>query len=632
MKGQVLLVYGTRTCLGNSSDGEIRRLSCRNDTLRAAHELGYDTVVFSSSQSCAPPATHADSTVTVDLRHPEKVVEAARRLHARQPLAAVLGCEEDALLSSAMIAEELGLPTHPPSAAFAAMDKPIMKEHFKAAGVPTADFTLARDEDDAVRWAAETGYPVVVKPCRSGASQGVIRADDEAELRAAYRRLRRIVRDYGLDHGDRPAATQLVERYVDGPEVSCELLLQDGVAQVFAVFEKPLPLSGPFFEETIYLTPPALSGDVQQEIERVSIMAARAIGLRHGPAHCELRLASNGPQVVEIAGRYLGAGCTWVFRDRLGQDIQPLFIKAALGEDVMLPEPLPDAPVTGAMILPVPGEGRIVAVHGADRAQRVPGIREVAMIACSGDVMVPFPEQTCYPIGFITAAGPTREAVLDSLAWAAGSISVELRPIGRDRWVRKLGPADADYIAPPGLTALTLAELDTAEAANLATSYLATAFYDELPPDEARNVAAGMVDDGAAGSSDAAWVFLEERAVSLGHVTGTQGIMNCFGVFPSYRGSELDEVVARLQLAEFARRGCAEAVCENDPRLPLVSQLLRGLGFTLQPTGPAPDEQVRMLSCSLDGLEKRRADAGTTAAPSASAALSGQNCCCECAS
>lgn len=626
MNSQVLFVYGTRTCLGNTTDDEVRRVSCRADTLAAARELGFSTAILSPLGACAP-SDPANRVVTADLRHPEEAVEVARKLHAEQPLAAVFGCEEDALVTSAMIAEEFGLSTHPVHAAFAAMDKPTMKERFRAAGVPTAEFTLAADEDDAVRWAARTGYPVVVKPCRSGASQGVIRADDEEQLRAAYRRLRRIVRDYGLDHGGRPASMQLVERYVDGPEVSCELIVQDGEPEPFAIFEKPLPLTGPFFEETMYLTPPALPVETQRAIEEVAIAAARAIGLRQGPAHCELRLTDSGPFVVEIAGRYLGALCTWVFKDRLGEDIQPYFMKVALGEKVQMPKPLPDAPATGAMILPIPGEGRLVAVYGADRARRVPGIRECITIACAGDILVPFPEQTCYPLGFLTAAGPTREAVIDSLTWAAGSISVEVAPTGCDRWVRPIEPSDAAYEPPDGYTPLALADLAPDEARALVAEYLAEIMYDELPHDEALSTVTCSIQHEEATRGERAWVGVEGKGFFLGFVKGQEGYMGCGGVFPEHRRSGIGEIVARLQLAEFARRGCTTAVSETDPRLPLMPPLLRALGFRLQPSAAA-EEPTQVLSCSLSALERRRADAQ----PAGATTAGGSDCCCECPS
>ena len=322
-----------------------------------------------------------------------------------------------------------------------------MKQRFAAAGVPAARYTVAEDEEDAVAFARRVGYPVVVKPCRGGASQGVMRADDEAALRRDYRRLRRIVRDYGLDTGGRPNRMQLVEGYLPGAEISVELVLDRGRPQVTTVFEKPRPLTGPFFEETVYLTPPRLAPGVQAAAEALAIEAALALGLRHGPAHCEIRVCEDGLYVLEVAGRLLGGACARVFRDCLGTDIHPLLLRLAMGEQVDIPATDPGRPAA-ALMLPVPGEGRLVALRGADRARRVPGITDVIEVGCPGDVVVPFPEQACYPVGFIGAAGATREQVEDALAWASASISVELAPVQCQRWTRPLSPADAMPSAP----------------------------------------------------------------------------------------------------------------------------------------------------------------------------------------
>ncbi|HYS40169.1 MAG TPA: ATP-grasp domain-containing protein [Pseudonocardiaceae bacterium] len=560
MDRQILILFGSRACAAA-------------DPILAAQRVGCTATVLSpAGDGCA---TMADGSVHIQLGDPASVVELARRLHATTPVAAVVSYEEEVTPLAARIAAALGLPAHPVDAAEAALDKPAMKQRLAAAGVPIADHVLAIDEDDAVGWAARVGYPVVVKPCRGSASQGVIRADDEPELRAAYRRVRRIVRDYGLDTGGRPNATQLVEKYLDGGEISVELLLQHGRTQVSAVFDKPEPLTGPFFEETIYLTPPRLDPALLKEVEDLAVRAAAALGLWHGPAHCEIRLTSDGPVVLEIAARLLGGPCSRVFSDRLGVDFHALLMRLAMGDPVELPEVGPDAPVAAAMMLPVPGEGRVVAVHGAEQARGVPGIRMVDIVAVPGDVIVSFPEPMCYSVGFVIATGATHQEVEESLAKASANITLELEPIGCDRWVRPVEPADADYRPP-----LPPLPVDR----EFVVSVLADSMFGELPHAAAIASAACAVECDEAARGVPAWVALgdgERRAVSVGFVDGTTGYMGCFGVPPEYRQAGLGEAVLRGQLAEFARRGCTLAVSETDPRLPLSPAALRRVGFTL---------------------------------------------------
>jgi biotin carboxylase/ribosomal protein S18 acetylase RimI-like enzyme len=583
---QILFVLGARNCIPS-------------DPLAAARRMGYRSLVFTPrTPSCSEADLDLiDRLERVHMHRPDEALELARKFHAEQPIAAVVGYEEDATVLAAHLAKDLGLPTHPIEAAEAAMDKPTMKARFVAAGVPTADFIVAADEDDAVRWAGKVGYPVVVKPCRGSASQGVIRADNEPELRTAYRRLRRIVRDYGMDNGGRPTRMQLVERYLSGGEISVELLLQRGQAQVTAVFEKPRPLTGPFFEETIYMTPARLMPERQREVEELALRAASALGFYHGLAHCEIRLTEAGPYVLEIAGRLLGGVCSKAFRDRLGDDIHPFLFRLAMGEPVTLPPTAPDAPVSAAMMLPVPAEGRLVALHGVDQARRVPGIREVIVTGQPGDAIVPFPEQTAYPIGFLWASGPTHQAVEDALARASASISIELAPLGCDYWERPLDERDAAYQPPPGTTISRVFELPPQEARQRAVSYLVAGVFDELPPAEAAQAAHRLLDEeGCRG--EPVWIQLDDKALCLGYADGDTGYLCCSAVLPEHRSRGIGTSLFRAQLAELARRGCTRVLSETDPRLPLSPPTLERVGFT-RIADTACQDPIRVHSCGL---------------------------------
>jgi len=320
MDRQILFILGAHTCVPS-------------DPLQAARALGCRSLVLTPTQpTCAEDAELMDRVEVIHLSRPDEATELARKYHAEQPINAVVSYEDGASILAARIAAELGLLGHPVAAATAAVDKPAMKQRFTAAGVPTAQHLVADGEDDAAAFARRIGYPMVVKPCRGGASQGAMRADDEPGLRISYRRLRRIVRDYGLDNGGRPNRMQLVERYLPGSEISVELVVDRGRPQVTTVFEKPRPLTGPFFEETIYLTPARLPADVQANAEALAIEAVAALGLHHGPAHCEIRVSDDGLYVLEVAGRLLGGACARVFRDCLGADIHPLLLRLAMGE------------------------------------------------------------------------------------------------------------------------------------------------------------------------------------------------------------------------------------------------------------------------------------------------------------
>jgi biotin carboxylase len=418
MNRHVLFVFG-----GQASGPQA---SAPNDPMLAAKQLGCRTTVMGPAMSCNVAPELLDQYEPVDLRDGNAVLATARALHRVHPIHGVVCYDDEAVPVVARIAADLGLPGHPVEAADAARDKVWMKQRFEAGGVPIARYLLATDEDDAARWATETGYPVVVKPVRGSASQGVIRADSEAELRHAYRWLQHIVREYHLDTGGRPESEQLVEQYLDGGEVSVELLVRDGTPHLLCLFEKPRPLHGPFFEETIYVTPGQLPDEQRQQAGALAVHAATALGLRNGFAHCEIRLSSAGPFVLEVAARVIGGACSRVLGYALGEDIHACIVRLALGDAFPIPRQQPVA--VGAMMLPITGEGRLVAVRGLEQAERVGAIEDVMVCGTPGEDIVSFPEQGCY-IGFLTARAGTSEAVTAALSEAAEHIELELAPL-----------------------------------------------------------------------------------------------------------------------------------------------------------------------------------------------------------
>lgn len=566
MKRQVLFVFGSQACVPD-------------DPLIAAQGMGCETAVFSAAVPCG--VTAVDRYERVDVRRPQQAVAAARALNRAHSIHAVVGYDDQAVPVVARIADALGLPGHPIEAADAAQDKLLMKERFAAAGIPIAPFTLAEDEDDAVRWAGENGYPVVVKPVRGSASQGVIRAGDEEALRAAYRRLRRIVDDYGIDTGVRGNARQLVEGYLDGGrEVSVELLIRDGAAHVVCLFDKPKLLDGTYFEESIYVTPTRLDPPLVEQISDLAVRACTALGLKTGAAHCEVRLTSSGPKVLEIAARVIGGACSRVFRGALGEDIHPYVVRLALGEEIAWPRPRDGA--SGAMMLPIPGEGRLRAVRGAERAGAVAGIDDVIVTATPGDIIVPFPEQSCY-LGFLTARGDSPEAVTATLETAAGRIEMDLDPVGCLTWRGDVGPF-LDYRPPERYGIRSLGDLGLDEARDIVVPLVAAIHFGEYPPELSIAKAQACVASIAAGErgeTQPGWWLVTGAGVALGSRDGDTCFSSCLGVLPEARGTGLGPVLLKSIMGHFARLGCRHVQALVDPRQPAMNRVVRRLGFAL---------------------------------------------------
>ncbi len=266
---------------------------------RAARRLDIDVVpVFDQPDEMATARQHRD---TIDFRDIANSADWIARYHARAPLAAVLSVDDAATQLAAVASERIGLPANDPRAAEAARDKFVMRSMLSGAGVKCPAFALIQPGQDPTPQAHDVGYPAVVKPRAMSGSRGVIRVNSDAELTAATQRVRSLlvaeaVSDQAL----------LIEAYMPGSEVAVEGVVDRGEVQILAIFDKPDPLEGPFFEETIYVTPSRHSPVVQQRIAEETAAAAAALGLRNGPIHAELRIFDERAWLLEIAGRSIG--------------------------------------------------------------------------------------------------------------------------------------------------------------------------------------------------------------------------------------------------------------------------------------------------------------------------------------
>ncbi len=354
--------------------------------------------------------------VTLDLADPARAAEQAAAFAATHPLAGVTAVDDDTAVVAAAIATRLGLRGNPVAAAQAARDKHEQRTMLAAAGVPVPRFALHRVDEDPGRLAARVRYPCVLKPLRLAASRGVIRADGGPAFVAAFERLRRILAEPDVAACGEPARRILIEEFVPGLETALEGMLVDGRLAVLALFDKPDPLDGPYFEETIYVTPSRLPAATQRAIADCAARAAGALGLREGPVHAELRTNERGPWLIELAARPIGGRCSGALRFRSADaragraevSLEEVVIGRALG--LALPALEREPRAAGVMMIPVPGAGVLREVRGVAAARAVPLVEDVTIMAHLGEALRPWPEGARYP-GFIFARGETPEAV-----------------------------------------------------------------------------------------------------------------------------------------------------------------------------------------------------------------------------
>ena len=392
------------------------------DFLDAARTLGVDIVCASEKPSTFE--VHApDHLLTLDFTDPDGAATKVAELAARRPLRAVVGVDDLTTVAAAAIAERLGLRTNAVAAVTAARDKFQMRQCLAAAGVPIPRFRRIALKDDPFLAARGVQFPCVLKPLALSASRGVIRVNNVDQFMAAFRRIAALLARDDVEVSGDAAQYLLAEEYVPGLEVALEGLLQGGTLHTLALFDKPDPLEGPYFEETLYVTPSRLPTAVQGAIERVAAAACTALGLVEGPVHAELRFNDAGPWVLEVAARSIGGLCSRTLRFGTGMTLEEIILRHALGWPIetLTRERRP----AGVMMIPIPRAGRLQAVRGQASAQSVAGVEDVTLTVHVGQELVPLPEGWQY-LGFIFARAETPDAVEAALRDAHARLKFEI--------------------------------------------------------------------------------------------------------------------------------------------------------------------------------------------------------------
>jgi biotin carboxylase len=388
--------------------------------LAAAARLGVEALT--AIDMPAELAAAWNQQLGIDFQRAEQAVQAIVAYAAEHPLDAIVAVDDSGHLLAARASAALGLPHNGVEAAEAARDKQMMRTLLARAGVPSPPFRLCSTGDDLQALAEQVEYPCVVKPLRLNGSRGVIRADDPRQFVAAARRLAALLHAIDPAPGPQPF---LVERFIPGFEVALEGLLDHGALQVLALFDKPDPLDGPFFEETIYVTPSRLPAATQAAIARCAADAAAALGLREGPMHAELRVNDAGPWIVELASRSIGGLCSKTLRFETDASLEELILRQACGMPVDAINRAGSA--GGVMMIPIPGAGLLKRVEGVDAAAAVPGVEEIDITAQLNYPIVPLPEGDSY-LGFIFARGDTPAEVEAALREAHSRLRFHIQP------------------------------------------------------------------------------------------------------------------------------------------------------------------------------------------------------------
>jgi biotin carboxylase len=375
-------------------------------------------VVVGAERHNALEAQAGGGTIVVDFERPERCFGTVFASHRDSPFGAVVSSDDTSSLLAATLCRELGLPHHSVEAVQCSRDKLSMRRRMSEAGIPVPRFApIDRDlsaEAALDLIANDVGFPCVLKPVALSASRGVIRVNAADQVGEVLERVRLIIAEAAS------TPTVLAESYLTGDEVAVEGLMTDGQLRILAIFDKPDPLDGPFFEETIYVTPSRRPPDDQPEIESCVRSAVEALGLNHGPIHAEVRLTPDGCRLIEVAARSIGGLCSRALRFSTGMSLEALILRNALGLPV---ETTRDQKAAGVMMIPVTRSGIFRELGGVEEAKRVEHIEAVNVTYPRGQALVPLPEGNRY-VGFIFSRADTPELAEAALREAYAKLEI----------------------------------------------------------------------------------------------------------------------------------------------------------------------------------------------------------------
>ena len=369
----------------------------------AAQRLGVD-LVFATDRCHRLEDPWRDKAIPVRFHEEEAFVRAVREENQRCPFDGLLALGDRPAVFVALANEALGLSGHPPLAARRSGNKLETRKRFADAGLPCPVFREMSLESALEPALAEREFPCVVKPLALSGSRGVIRVDNPGELASAIRRVRRLLaRADILQRRHRDDSKLVLESFIPGLEYAVEGVIEHGVLRVLALFDKPDPLNGPYFEESIYVTPSVAPVQTQRRIEQAVSGAVQALGLHHGPVHAECRVNDQGVFVLEVAARPIGGLCakTLRFVGRGGVvSFEELLLRHSLGESMSRYRR--ETAASAVMMIPIPRAGVYRRTDQITSASAVPGVVDLVITAKADQRLEPLPEGASY-LGFIFA-------------------------------------------------------------------------------------------------------------------------------------------------------------------------------------------------------------------------------------
>ena len=390
--------------------------------IKAAKQLNVDVLIASQGEHSI--VSDYVQGLHIDFTNENQAIETILTEAKKQTFSGIIGTDDVTTELAAHVAEKLSLPHNDPQAVKITQRKDLARLSLKKSGVKIPEFDLLTTTKLLSEQTIHVDFPAVIKPVALSASRGVIRVNNKVELEQAVERVTTMLaEERQIDKAIREIL--LLEEFIPGKEVAIEAMLHNGELDVLAIFDKPDPLDGPFFEETYYITPTSFSEKIQQEIKKTVLESCHAYGLNEGPIHAECRINENGVWILEVAARTIGGMCGRLLSLGTGYSLEELVLLHAMGKRIEI-KMLESA--AGVLMIPIPSAGILKRVEGLLEAQRIPFISDLSIEVRDGYELVPLPEGNSY-LGFIFSEAPTVKEAEQALRDAHACLNIVIAPL-----------------------------------------------------------------------------------------------------------------------------------------------------------------------------------------------------------
>lgn len=390
-----------------------------------AKKLGLKVVILNDRLNWS--AKYAEDFLVVDNYNHAKVLSVLRSYLEKHKIDGVVTFEEEDVELLAKICAEFNFIGNSLKTASLVRNKFLMRQQLAAYQVPQPDFSFVSNQSEMLQATKKIGYPGIIKPVGGTSSFFVVKINDEDEAKEVFEYVRKNATPKFDPIFSYSQYQFLYEEFIEGPEVSVEAVTQNGQTNIVSVVDK-YSSDDPYFIDVSESLPSKFDQETLEKIERVVLSTHRAVGVMNGVTHTELCVASDGPKVIEIAGRVAGKYIWDGVKTVWGVDLVEQAFRVALGLPITVDKSaLEPKKYWCCKFIGIKESGILSAIHGADEAKKMPSVRELFLDKEVGDAVLE-PPAGFDVMGWLVGEGKSHSEAGEAAEEAMKKLDIQIIP------------------------------------------------------------------------------------------------------------------------------------------------------------------------------------------------------------